>query len=274
MLLPKLRLAVTTGPAACARALSTAPASRCWRCTVMPSTSASKPDRIASRRAAGASWRASSMNRPCCFLASVSAESMLRPSSATLSRCPSLAYSSWRDRRSRARMIWSLTRERVDTSWRSSLLAASASPALRKPLTLMADRAAIKALIISSVHAIMRRMVMSFRNCVIRVVPGCSESAYGQRPARSEYLADVAHLTNMSIRPGNISKGTATVLRVYAGPGGRTGPAAPSFNGRRPAPARVRLRRNAGEQSWRCMPARRTARPAIARRWRRACWTH
>jgi hypothetical protein len=50
------------------------------------------------------------------------------------------------------------------------LLAVSASPALRKPLTLMADRPVSKALIMSRVHRIMRRMVMSFKNCVIRVV--------------------------------------------------------------------------------------------------------
>ncbi|MNV79330.1 hypothetical protein D3C71_1728760 [compost metagenome] len=85
------------------------------------------------------------------------------------------------------------------------MLAASASPALRNPLTLMADRPAIKALIVSNVPRIMRRMVMSFRNCVMRVVLRCSECAYGQRPGRNDYLADVAHLTNISIWPSNIS---------------------------------------------------------------------
>ncbi|MNL69777.1 hypothetical protein D3C87_1946810 [compost metagenome] len=102
-------------------------------------------------------------------------------------------------------MIWSFTRDRAETSWRSSLLAASASPALRNPLTLMADRPAIKALTMSKVPRIMRRMVMSFRNFVIRVVLRCSGCAYGQRPGWNDYLADVAHLTNMSGRTTNIS---------------------------------------------------------------------
>jgi hypothetical protein len=55
------------------------------------------------------------------------------------------------------------------------LLSASASPALRNPLTLMADRPVIRALIMSKVHRIMRRIVMSFKNCVMRVVPRYSE---------------------------------------------------------------------------------------------------
>ncbi|MNL41901.1 hypothetical protein D3C87_1643300 [compost metagenome] len=118
---------------------------------------------------------ANSIKMACCLRASASAVSMLRPSSAALAAWPSAAYSNCRDKRSRARMIWSLTRDSAETSCSRSPLVASASPALRNPLTLMADKPVTSALMASRVHRIMRRIVMSFSNCVIASRPIYSE---------------------------------------------------------------------------------------------------